>query len=158
MVSFLPGRSALEQGTFLQGGTSWSRIREQRRTTWVTNGWIRRGLQVSIVVVRRMGRSSRRRQATGDSRTAGFRAKSSQWSILAGSSGESVCQVSTGASASTREYLLIYPSCERPRMRFFSRLLLVFSFLQGLKRQIVDSECLWDLPKASHDIRTNYRI
>lgn len=94
MAGLLSGSSSPEQRTVLQGGASWPRIWEQRRTAWITDGRVRRRIQVPFMVVRRMGRSSRRRQATGDSRTASFRAKSSQWSILAGSSGESVRQVS----------------------------------------------------------------
>lgn len=94
MAGLLSGSTSPEQRAVLQGGASWPRIWEQRRTAWLADGRVRRCIQVPFMVVRRMGRSSGRRQAAGDSRTASFRAESSQWSILAGSSGESVRQVS----------------------------------------------------------------
>lgn len=78
MVGLLSGRSPPEQRIILQSGTSRSGFRKHRRTTWIADRRVRRGVQVPFVVVRRMGRSSRRRQVTNDSRTAGFCAESSQ--------------------------------------------------------------------------------
>lgn len=133
VAGFLPRRSPPEQRPLLQGGASGPGFRKQRRTTWITDSGIRWGFQVPVVVVRSMGRGSRRRQAPSDPRTAGFRAEPSQWSILAGTSGESVRQVSsTPWTAWTRDWLstFICQSAEHSRGESFS--LLLFTLLRRL--------------------------
>lgn len=95
MARLVPGRAAPQQGSLLQSGTGRPRFRQRWGTPGFTDRRVRGGVQVSIMVVRRVGGGPRRRQIAGGSREAGFRAESSQRSVLAGAVGESVRQVST---------------------------------------------------------------
>lgn len=95
MAGVVSGCVAPQQGPILQGGTSRPRLRERRGTSRLADRRVRRGLQVSSVVVRRVGGSSRGRSTAGGSRQIGLRPESPQRSVLAGTAGESVRQVST---------------------------------------------------------------
>lgn len=76
MVGVMSGSIAPQQGSVLQGGTCRSGFRQRWRTIGLADRRVRRGVQVSIVVVWRVGGGSRRRQITSGSRKTGFRAKS----------------------------------------------------------------------------------
>lgn len=94
MAGVMPGRAASQQGPVLQGGASRPRFRERRRAPGLADRRVRRSLQVSTVVVRRVGRGSRRRPTARGPRQTGLRPESPQRSVLAGTAGESVRQVS----------------------------------------------------------------
>lgn len=94
MAGIVSGCVASQQRAILQGSASRSGIRKRRRASGLADRRICRSIQVSIVVVWRVGRSARRRQATSGSRKISLRAESPYRPVLAGAVGESVRQVS----------------------------------------------------------------
>lgn len=77
MVGVVLGRVASQQGSLLQSGTRRSGFRQRRGTFGLTDRRVCGGVQVSIMVVRRVGGGPRRRQIASGSRKARLRAEPS---------------------------------------------------------------------------------
>lgn len=100
MAGLLPGRAPPEQGPLLQSRPGGPGLRQQsgqrqrQRGPGLAEPRVRRCLSVSALVVRRLDRGARRRQAAGSARPARVRSEPAQRPLLAGAPREGLRQVS----------------------------------------------------------------
>ena len=118
MAGIVFGSFTPEQRIVLSCGASRSGFRKCERTTRFTHLRIRRGFPIPVVVVRRLGRGTRRRSTSGRPRSTYLRTESSQRPVLACSTRESLREVSKPADSN----FLPRPSTQRITQKYATKI------------------------------------